>query len=239
MPLALNAGNWLYFWPLKQIRRFGLPESVELALYRCVHDTLIRAHFGQALDLGTEIQKLSQAEVPKICRASMELKSGALMGLAMEVGGILGGVSEQRLDQLSKLGVSLGVSLQKFDDIGNIRAAESGDPLSEKRQEDLRNGGPTWIWGVVASTLDQSAYSNWVACFEKSEIQINKICQVLREHQIAEHAYEQASEELEKNIQEFVKTLGDAAVSDKIRSHWNQGIQIIRQIQERLNQAYG
>jgi hypothetical protein len=52
MPLALNAGNWLYFWPYEFLKDAGLPADQLLLLYEHCHRTLLRAHFGQAIDLG-------------------------------------------------------------------------------------------------------------------------------------------------------------------------------------------
>lgn len=55
LPLALNAGNWMYFWPLSLIGTLGLPLDVELDLHRRTADTLRRCHEGQALDLAALI----------------------------------------------------------------------------------------------------------------------------------------------------------------------------------------
>jgi hypothetical protein len=50
MPIALNAGNWLYFWPAALLKQSGLSEDDLLLVYEHYHSTLLRAHFGQALD---------------------------------------------------------------------------------------------------------------------------------------------------------------------------------------------
>ncbi len=55
LPLALNTGNWLYFWPLVLIERLGLPESRALALYRETSRVLVGCHQGQALDLSVRV----------------------------------------------------------------------------------------------------------------------------------------------------------------------------------------
>src|SRR5882724_12857381 len=83
---ALNAGNWLYFWPFQLIRALELPNRTALSVYECYHRTLLRAHFGQAMDLGSRVDRLLQTRVPEVCLATMELKTGALMGFAMMLG---------------------------------------------------------------------------------------------------------------------------------------------------------
>src|SRR5882672_12429895 len=37
LPVALNAGNWLYFWPLEVIGRLGLPADKENTIFRLFH----------------------------------------------------------------------------------------------------------------------------------------------------------------------------------------------------------
>ena len=86
LPTALNAGNWLYFWPFQLIKALELPNRTALSVYECYHRTLLRAHFGQAMDLGSRVDRLLQTRVPDVCLATMELKTGALMGFAMMLG---------------------------------------------------------------------------------------------------------------------------------------------------------
>src|SRR5882724_6988940 len=52
LPMALNAGNWLYFWPFELIRTLELPSETTLSVYEYYHRTRLRAHFGQATLLG-------------------------------------------------------------------------------------------------------------------------------------------------------------------------------------------
>jgi geranylgeranyl pyrophosphate synthase len=96
LPIALNAGNWLYFWPLELVKALELPSETTLSVYEYYHETLLRAHFGQAIDLGSRVDKLPQNCVAEVCRASMALKSGALMGFAMVLGGAIGRAPKQR-----------------------------------------------------------------------------------------------------------------------------------------------
>src|SRR5215813_1995113 len=89
LPTALNAGNWLYFWPFQLIKALELPNRTALSVYEDYHRTLLRAHVGQAMDLGSGVDRLPQSRVPEVCLATMELKTGALMGFAMVLGAAL------------------------------------------------------------------------------------------------------------------------------------------------------
>lgn len=151
IPVALNAGNWLYFWPLELVRGMNLDPNRELRMYRELHSTLLRAHFGQALDVGCAIDKLSPEQVEPTCLAAMELKTGALMALALTLGAILARASEEVVEALREYGHGLGLGLQMLDDLGY------------KRLEDLRLRRPSWIWAFAAAHLDSEEYGRFVA----------------------------------------------------------------------------
>ena len=163
MPIALNAGNWLYFWPAELLKQTGLSEDDLLLVYEHYHSTLLRAHFGQALDLGTRVDTLAQDAVTEVCLASMRLKTGALMGFATLLGAALADASEQLLSSIEQFGRDLGVALQMFDDLGN--AIGKCEPA--KRYEDLTLLRPSWLWACAAQSSSPADYRNFVAAARK------------------------------------------------------------------------
>ena len=146
LPIALNAGNWLYFWPYELLRDLKIAPSETLYLYEHCHRTLLRAHFGQAIDLGSRIDELPQASVADACKASLQLKTGALMGFAAVLGATIAGVPRATVEAVDRFGRDLGVSLQMFDDLGNLL----GRCEPTKQHEDLFLGRPSWVWACAA-----------------------------------------------------------------------------------------
>ena len=163
LPLALNAGNWLYFWPFELVKALELPGETTLSVYEHYHQSLLRAHFGQAIDLGSHVDQLPQSCVPEMCRASMTLKTGALMGFAMVLGGAVAGASKETISVLNDFGRELGVALQMFDDLGNVLGIR--DPA--KRYEDLTLYRPSWAWACAAKMSSLQNYQQFVAAVEK------------------------------------------------------------------------
>lgn len=158
VPRALNAGNWLYFWPMHKIRALELAPERELRVYQMVHSTLLRAHFGQALDVGVSIDSLPQARIPEVCMAALELKSGALVALGLSIGAVLAGESEAGyLGALSAFGHRFGIALQMFDDLGNLKT----HPDAQKRREDLVNRRPSWAWAVAAAEYPAETFESF------------------------------------------------------------------------------
>jgi geranylgeranyl pyrophosphate synthase len=162
-PIALNAGNWLYFWPSQLLKEAGLGEDDLLLVYERYHRTLLRAHFGQALDLGARVDTLTQDEVAEVCLAAMRLKTGALMGFAALLGAMLADASERLLSTLDEFGRDLGVALQMFDDLGNV----IGKCEPSKRYEDLILSRPSWVWACAAQRSRPADYRDFVAAARK------------------------------------------------------------------------
>ena len=158
VPLALNAGNWMYFAPFALLRDLGLGADAELHLHRCVSRVLLDCHFGQALDLGARPGEVRQTQIADVVKTMSVLKTGRLLALAAEAGAITAGASGARAIALADFGEALGVGLQMLDDLGNL----SGRAPADKRYEDLRCGRLTWPWAWAASQLDETKFAGLV-----------------------------------------------------------------------------
>ena len=159
LPVALNAGNWMYFWALDLVQRLPLSEAVQLSLYRWVLRTLLRCHHGQGLDLTANVYAVPQQQVPALVRATTELKTGALLELAAVLGALAAGASPALADEFARFGREMGVALQMLDDVGGL--------VSEKRchkgHEDLLLGRPTWPWAWLGRELSAPRYAELTA----------------------------------------------------------------------------
>lgn len=159
LPRALNAGNWLYFWPADLLSRLSLPPASELALHRVIGRTLLACHEGQALDLCTRVVELQQSDVPRVVLTTTRLKTGKLFELAAAVGAIAAGAPSSTLRALSDFGLALGVGLQMLDDLGGIVSQQR----CHKGHEDLLQARPSWPWVWAAEQSDARAYARLVS----------------------------------------------------------------------------
>jgi geranylgeranyl pyrophosphate synthase len=159
MPLALNSGNALYFWPLVLLERLSLPPNVELELHRRLSRTMLRCHHGQALDLQAKIGDVAQGEIPQIVAAISDLKTGGLMELAATLGPVASHSSAAIEKALSEFGRAVGVGLQMLNDLADLGSRR--DPL--KCFEDLRHGRLNWPWAWLAQVLDAAEFADFEA----------------------------------------------------------------------------
>lgn len=159
IPGAICAGNWLYFWPLRLLQDLRLPAAIEHRMYTIYHDTLERAHYGQALDLKLQADQVPRDELPQIAAAVSELKTGSVTALAMQLGAMVAGADGETLTALGHFGRRFGVALQTLDDLGNM----VGRNDVEKRCEDLTQRKVTAAWAYAASLTTKDDYQRFVA----------------------------------------------------------------------------
>ena len=154
LPTALNAGNWLYFWPLSLLEDMGLSPAVELRLHRAASAAVRSCHEGQALDLGARVGDLHPDELRAVALAVSERKTGGLMGLAAELGAAAAGADGATIHAAAAFGVGLGVGLQMQNDLSELTGAAG--PL--KHPEDLIHGRVTWPWAWAAGRLPAAEF---------------------------------------------------------------------------------
>lgn len=155
---ALNAGNWLYFWPARLIEEAGLCPERELAALRKLSDTQYRCHLGQGLDVSLRVQDIDRRDVREVTTSKTQLKTGSLMELTTYLGALASDAPLDKCETFAQFGGEFGLVLQMLDDAGSILV----DSRSEKAREDLVTGTATWPWVWAAETLDGSAYHELV-----------------------------------------------------------------------------
>jgi len=161
VPLAINAGNWLYFFPLVMLERLDLPPARELILHRQMARTMLRCHFGQALDLAARCHAWDAAALPRVAAAITELKTASLFCLSAKLVAEVAQAPPARAAALVRFAGELGTALQQLDDLGNLRAGRAGSgstgQVDPKRHEDLRRGRVTYAWSLAADRLSAEA----------------------------------------------------------------------------------
>jgi geranylgeranyl pyrophosphate synthase len=153
VPLALNTGSWMIFWPLQILGQIEFPAGAGTEAYRRVAAALVSCHQGQALDLALPVGELEPGEIGDVVAMSTRLRTASLTELATWLGGLAAGASPRALEALAGLGRELGLGLQMLDDLGGLTTSGR----RHKGDEDLRLGRPTWVWAWAAESAGASA----------------------------------------------------------------------------------
>lgn len=155
LPLALNAGNWLYFWACALVEQLELGPHAELGVHRWLSRTMLSCHYGQALDLEVRVGEVARERVGSLVDSATRLKTGCLMQLAAALGAIAAGAQREHVSALAQFGLDLGVSLQMLDDLSGL----TSERRLHKGLEDLREGRPTWPWAWLAESPGERAFA--------------------------------------------------------------------------------
>lgn len=155
---ALNAGNWLYFWPVRLLSEAMFTPEQELAALKKLAETQHRSHLGQGLDVALKVHDVHQQDTAGVVQSKTTLKTGALMGLAAYLGALRAGAGPEARDAFARFGEELGSILQMLDDAGSI----TSEDRAEKAREDLVQGTPTWPWVWASRHLEGPAYRELV-----------------------------------------------------------------------------
>lgn len=154
MPLAMNAGNWLYFLAFDTVQRMGVGPHIELALYRWMSRAVFACHYGQGLDLTAVMANIPREHVVSVVSATTQLKTGSLMEFAAASGAIVAGGKKSTVNALTSFAGELGQALQMLDDLGGL----FDESRCHKGHEDLINGRPTWPWAWLAESASEERF---------------------------------------------------------------------------------
>lgn len=121
--VAINAGNLIYFLPLKIMGPLGkkIGQKKLLQVYQTYLDEMVNLGFGQSVDIAwhrglVDGKKIHEKQYLQMCA----FKTGGLARMACKIAAIVGGADEKLIAALGKLGESLGVVFQIQDDVLNI-----------------------------------------------------------------------------------------------------------------------
>lgn len=124
---------------------------------------------GQAFDLQSEKKKISQAELETLHRH----KTGKLIQVALEVGGLMGKANPQQLEILARYGELIGLSFQIADDVLDI---EGGEEIGKDIGSDLAKEKATYpsILGLekskrLAQEITESALQSLTALDQRAD----------------------------------------------------------------------
>jgi len=123
--VAVNAGNTMYYLPLMVVLRSDrLDERTRLRIYELYIQEMVRLSFGQAMDIawhkGIRGAEVTEEQYLQMCA----YKTGTLARFAAELGAILAGAEDWKVESIGRFAEAIGVAFQIQDDLLNI----SGDP---------------------------------------------------------------------------------------------------------------
>ena len=154
--VALNAGNAMYFIPLKLIGRnpADLDAETQLRVYEMLMDELNRTHLGQGMDIvwhNRDAVEATEAEYLEMCAC----KTGGLGRIVARLAAIVTGNGEHE-GHVARYAESMSIAFQIADDVLDVEhAMERGGAFGKGAGNDVREGKKTLM--VIRAVRDADA----------------------------------------------------------------------------------
>ncbi|MFC6836247.1 polyprenyl synthetase family protein [Halomarina ordinaria] len=143
--VALNAGNAMYFLPLKIITRNpgDLDAETRLAAYEMLMDELNRTHLGQGMDICWHNERaidLDEDEYLEMCAC----KTGCLGRIVARLAAIVTGQDRETELGAARYAERMSVAFQVADDVLDVETSmEAGGDFGKGVGNDVREGKKT------------------------------------------------------------------------------------------------
>ncbi|RYZ47420.1 MAG: hypothetical protein EOP07_26970 [Proteobacteria bacterium] len=156
------------------------------------------AHYGQVMDLSLSVEQLPLTKLIDVCYHCALYKTGSIAALAIGMGAVIQGASQEQIQDIKKLGSALGVYLQQLNDIGNLL----GEFDSEKRFEDLISFKPSFVWSLTLETFGPSSLDQLFQATRHLPVD-DKLQEWIARHSLSEVAEAHAENTFQKAVAEF------------------------------------
>ncbi|WP_331232587.1 polyprenyl synthetase family protein [Natronorarus salvus] len=195
--VALNAGNAMYFLPLKVVSAnpAGLNAETRLSIFEMLMYELNRTHLGQGMDIywhNTADAEVSEAEYLEMCAC----KTGCLGRIVARLAAILTGQPEETEREVAKYAEEMSIAFQIGDDILDIESTIAEDGVFGKAYgNDIREGKRTLIAihaAANAPAADRERLMEILQASENTREEIDEAIGLLQETGSVEYARERA-----------------------------------------------
>ncbi|MCS6790448.1 MAG: polyprenyl synthetase family protein [Bacteroidia bacterium] len=131
-----------------------LPASVQPSITRIICEGALEVCQGQLSDLALAARPTAGVSMEEY-EAMILQKTGALMGTALAVGGLLGGASSEEISLLKQIGRKIGRLFQLQDDYLDAFGEDTG----KERGCDIAEGKKTflWLWAYAEATPEEQS----------------------------------------------------------------------------------
>ncbi len=197
--VALNAGNALYFLPLKIITRnpTALDDGTRLALYEMLMYELNRTHLGQGTDIywhNDDTSSITRQQYLEMCAC----KTGCLGRIVARLAAIVTGQSDERETAVARYAERMSVAFQIGDDILDVEntLGEAGE-FGKEFGNDIREGKKTLLVIHAMETADDERATRLqeiLLAESNTDEEIFEAIDILQETNSIEYARERALE---------------------------------------------
>lgn len=197
--VALNAGNALYFIPLKIIARNddSLSPKQRLAAYEMLTYEFNRTHLGQGTDIFWHSQReidIDEQQYYEMCAC----KTGCLVRIVMQLAAIVTDQDQQVRAKLADVAEQMAISFQIMDDVLDVTSSlEGSEDFGKEFGNDIKEGKKTLMTIHVADNASAEEVSRLETLLwqeENTAEEIKEVLDIFQKYNAVEYARQRAEE---------------------------------------------
>lgn len=224
--IAINAGNFLYFFPLlaliKNKNKFK-PETLVRAYETCIQE-MINIHLGQGTDIywhKGKAENITEEEYLQMCA----FKTGCLSRMAAKLAVVLSGGSQELAEAAGRVAEAMGVGFQIQDDILDIvLTGKEREKFGKAFGNDIKEGKRTLM---VIHTLKKATPEDKRRLLEilnkhtDDEKEKKEAIEIIQKYDSVEYAKEKAKEIMKEAWQEAERLLPEGLAKERLKEFVN------------------
>jgi geranylgeranyl pyrophosphate synthase len=219
VPLAINAGNWMYFQALECLSSSPLPAETRSRLIEAMIHTARRCHEGQAIDIHARVDEVPVEHWEATASAISLMKTGSLVELAVRMGCLAASGPDRILSVLPGIGRRIGIALQMrndLDELASIALLRPGEQTDDTiRDDDLRNARMTWPWVWASQRIDHARCREWALRLVRSPEDRRQVARELFER-IGQHGDQFIATLISEQLQLMAEHVIDQHLLDSV-----------------------
>ena len=197
--VALNAGNAMYFIPLKIISSTpaGLDSDGQLRAYEMLTYEFNRTHIGQGMDIHWHNNReigATEDQYYEMCAC----KTGGLTRIVAQLAAIVTGQSPAVEEQLAKYAEDISISFQIADDILDIKSTlDESSEFGKEFGNDIREGKKTLMAIYTAANApaeDVARLEELLWAEDNTEAEILEAIEIMKSTGAVDYADDKARE---------------------------------------------
>jgi len=220
--VALNAGNFLYFFPIYifEKNKRKLEKEIYLKAIETYLEEMERLHIGQGTDIfwhrGKQ-KKISEKEYFQMCA----FKTGCMSRLAAKLAAIFAKKKEDIVEKVGKFAQNIGIAFQIQDDILDLElTGKEREKFGKSFGNDIKEGKRSLMVIYVlkkAKTEDKKRLIEILNKHTQNLSEIKEAIEIIKKYRAIEYAKEIAKEIVKESWKNVKKLFFESGAKEKLK----------------------
>lgn len=220
--IALNVGNFLYYFPLSLLKNYQnkIKTEVLLRLYQTYIQEMTNISFGQGTDIfwhKGEKEKISEKEYLQMCA----FKTGCLARMAAKMAAILAEKDEKTVEEIGKIAEAIGVAFQIQDDILDLTLkGKEREKFGKPFGNDIKEGKRTLMVIYVLKKAKKKDRERLLEILNKHTDDLKERAEaiaIIKKYKGIEYAKKVAQKIIKESWKKVKKILPETKAKERLR----------------------